>query len=48
MRRLDPVLGGAAPEPHIMAVKACVISVTTFGAKVWCPGLKRPSTRGIL
>ncbi|KAI1006775.1 hypothetical protein K3495_g1438 [Podosphaera aphanis] len=46
MRRLNPVLRGAAPSPLVAAVSSCVVPVATFGADVWWPGLTRPTARG--
>lgn len=47
MCRLNPVLRGSAPKPLVVAIEIYVVSVATFGAKVWRPGLELPSTRGI-
>lgn len=48
MRRLNPINRGAAPKPLVQAVDACVVSVATYGAEVWWPGLTRPTTHGIV
>ncbi|KAI0993628.1 hypothetical protein K3495_g14556, partial [Podosphaera aphanis] len=48
MRRLNPVRRGATPGPLVTAVNACVVSVATYGAEVWWPGLTRPTARGIV
>lgn len=47
MCRLNPVLRGSAPKPLVVAIEIYVVSVATFGAKVWRPGLELPSSRGI-
>ncbi|KAI0996528.1 hypothetical protein K3495_g11653 [Podosphaera aphanis] len=47
MRRFNSAYRGAAPEPLVRAVDACIVPVATFGSDVWWPGLKRPTIRGI-
>ena len=46
MRRLNTVKRGAAPGPLVTAVNMCVVPVTTYGAEVWWPGMKRPVAKG--
>ena len=47
LRRLNYVKRGAAPRALVTAVEACVVSVATYGADVWWPGISRPTKKGI-
>ena len=47
MRRFNSTFRGAAPGALIRAVNSCIVSIATFGAEVWWPGLKRPTRAGI-
>lgn len=46
MKRLNPILRGAAPGPLVTAVDAYVVPVATFGTEVWWPGKTRPTLKG--
>lgn len=47
MRRLNPLLRGAAPKPLVMTVDTSV-ALAIFGSETWWPGLKRPTTHGLV
>lgn len=47
MRRFNYTFRGAALGALIRAIKSCVVSIATFGAEVWWPGLTRPTRTGI-
>lgn len=46
LRRLNQVKRGAGPRALITVVEACVVSVATYGADVWWPGMTRPTRKG--
>ena len=48
MRILNSVKRGADLGPLITAVDASVVPATTFGSKVWWPGMTRPTVSGIV
>ncbi|KAI1105705.1 hypothetical protein F4804DRAFT_303761, partial [Jackrogersella minutella] len=44
LRSLNGVYKGTPPAATAKAAAACVLSVATYGAEAWWPGLQKPGT----
>ncbi|KAI0991474.1 hypothetical protein K3495_g16713, partial [Podosphaera aphanis] len=46
LRQLNSTHRGAAPAALVGAVDSCIVSVATYGADIWWPGISRPTYKG--
>ncbi|KAI0992330.1 hypothetical protein K3495_g15856, partial [Podosphaera aphanis] len=46
LRQFNSTHRGAAPAALVRAVDSCIVSVATYGADIWWPGINRPTYKG--